>query len=126
MVSEIQKCLAKELKLILPRATIYIQSMKQGLKLPCFFITRTKMTMMNALIRTNRRISFVISYIGDDQDIIEEALLQLETVDVFHLTNREIEVVDDVLQFSFEIQIREELLDTGVLMEKGKVEEGVK
>lgn len=122
---EFKRLLAAYLKTIEPKAKkIYTDSVKQGLVTPCFFIIDISKQGTNALLRKNVIGNYVVSYIGDNRESVEESLLLLDCIDCYRLTDKEIEINDDVLQFSFTVSVRYEVLSSEEKMQK--IEEGVK
>ncbi|HAH93965.1 phage tail terminator family protein [Dielma fastidiosa] len=122
---EFKRLLAAYLKSIEPKTKkIYTDSVKQGLVTPCFFIIDISKQGTNALLRKNVIGNYVVSYIGDNRESVEEALLLLDCIDCYRLTDKEIEINDDVLQFSFTVSVRYEVLSSEEKMQK--IEEGVK
>lgn len=122
---EFKKLLAAYLKTIDPKVKkIYTDSVKQGLVTPCFFIIDHGKQGTNALLRKHIDGSYVVSYIGNERIKVEEALLELDHIGQYTLTDKETEINDDVLQFSFTVSVRFDV-DTGE--EKMQtIEEGVK
>lgn len=122
---EFKRLLAAYLKTIEPKAKkIYTDSVKQGLVTPCFFIIDINKQGTNALLRKNVIGNYVVSYIGDNRESVEESLLLLDCIDCYRLTDKEIEINDDVLQFSFTVSVRYEVQSSEEKMQK--IEEGVK
>lgn len=122
---EFKRLLAAYLKTIEPKAKkIYTDSVKQGLVTPCFFIIDINKQGTNALLRKNVIGNYVVSYIGDNRESVEESLLLLDCIDCYRLTDKEIEINDDVLQFSFTVSVRYEAQSSEEKMQK--IEEGVK
>lgn len=122
---EFKKLLAAYLKTIDPKVKkIYTDSVKQGLVTPCFFIIDNGKQGVNALLMKSVSGSYVVSYIGDDREKIEESLLMLDHIDYYRLTDKEIEINDDVLQFRFNMTVRFEAENSEVEMQV--IEEGVK
>lgn len=92
---------------------VYLEEVEQGLQTPCFFIQPIDGSDMNMISnRRYRTFGFVIVFIPDDVDghraqFAEVTDKLFDTFDLFELGdgvvlptfNREVNVVDDVLQF---------------------------
>lgn len=122
---EFKKLLAAYLKTIEPKVKkIYTDSVKQGLVTPCFFIIDQGKHGINALLRKQINGRYIVSYIGNERTKVEDALLELDHIGQYTLTEKETEINDDVLQFSFTVSVRFDV-DTGE--EKMQtIEKGVK
>ena len=122
---EFKKLLAAYLKTIEPKVKkIYTDSVKQGLVTPCFFIIDQGKQGMNALLRKQINGRYIVSYIGNEHAKVEATLLELNHIGQYTLTDKEIEINDDVLQFSFTVSMRFEVESSEVKMQT--IEEGVK
>lgn len=139
-VEKIVVAINQELEKNFPKVTIYNESIKQGFKAPCFFVTVLNTTTEKGLCKTyTDNIFFDIQYFNDlekdsNKDFmkVQNKLLrsieyiQLEDGKVIRLNNRKIEKVDDSLHYFFDVDIGLIEVIEGVKMENLEKEGVVK
>ncbi|MBU5440294.1 hypothetical protein KQI42_20065 [Tissierella sp. MSJ-40] len=129
-IDKIVVAINQELEKNFPEATIYNESIKQGFKAPCFFVSILNTTTEKGLCKTyTDNIFFNVQYFNDIEDRnvdfmrVQNKLLRsieyvkLEDGKVIRLNNRRIEKVDDRLHYFFDVDINIIEVAKGIKME---------
>lgn len=117
-MEDIIQAIGQEIKNLFPKATVYDEGLEPGYKEPCFFIDYTKDSIKKLLGNRYKNLpKFRLVYFQDFKeneakykvykvrDTLNEGFEMIKYKDMhFKVTNKEIEIQDKDLIFSFEIQ----------------------
>ena len=128
MISNVKQVIAAKLKQLYPNNTIYDEDVPQNFREPSFLITLTNQDygkLLNAKFKS--LLSFDIAFFsGKDKTEIKEdcqkvqmALFRVfDLVGGYRILNKQATIVDNVLHFTFNIEVSEMLEENYAKMQK--------
>lgn len=130
MLQDITSLISDVLAAIYPRPTIYRENISQGFSEPCFVITQLKLKGNDELKgRQMRHLSYSIKFFPDSKSVNPGAKEQCEAVlstlmaafkrvpGISRLYDKEGDIVDEVVVFTFDLIYRIEEVIEEVLMD---------
>lgn len=128
MISNVKQVIAAKLKQLYPRHTIYDEDVPQNFREPSFLITLTNQDYEKRLnTKFKSLLSFDLAYFsdkgktdikGDCQNVQINLFRNFDLVGGYRIKDKQATTVDNVLHFTFNVEVSEMLEENYAKMQK--------